>query len=33
MKATTRHRENNDKMADKALKRRAVTKFMQIYKD
>ena len=33
MKATARHRGNNDKMADKALKRRAVTKFMQKYKD
>ena len=33
MANTTRHSRNNDKMADRAQKRRALTKFIQTYID
>ena len=33
MLTTTRHNRDNDKMADRAQKRRALTKFIQTYID
>ena len=33
MTTTTRHSRDNDKMADKGQKRRALTKFIQTYID
>ena len=33
MTTTTRHSKDNDKMADRAQKRRALTKFIQTYID
>ena len=33
MTTTTRHKRDNDKMADRAQKRRVLTKFVQSYID